>query len=105
MLRLAARSISRIRKKYSDRPFAVELTNVCNLRCPLCDTGSGYDTRPKGMMALADFKKFLDTCAPVLHAVRFVGTGDPLLHPEFESFVRYAAQKKKKFNNISTSRK
>jgi MoaA/NifB/PqqE/SkfB family radical SAM enzyme len=73
----------------------VELTNTCNLHCPLCSTGSGFAKKPKGMMKLKDFKSFIDKCAPFLHSIGFFGSGEPLLHPEFVKFAAYAAKKKK----------
>lgn len=95
--------IDRLGNKFSHKFIAVELTNTCNLRCPLCSTGSGYDKRPKGMMKLKEFKIFMDQCAPLLHMVGFIGSGEPTLHPEFIKFVEYAAKKKNKMTICCTN--
>ena len=44
------------------RPFMmmVEPTNFCNLKCPLCPSGSGEMTRERGSMGLDDFKELID---------------------------------------------
>ena len=34
----------------------VEPTNLCNLHCPLCSTGTDESTRKKGMLVFAKFK-------------------------------------------------
>lgn len=83
-------------RKFPSMYLTVELTNRCNLRCPLCSTGSGFDKKPKGMMKFEDFAAFLDKCAPLLHTIGFFGSGEPLLHPEFIRFVEYAAKEKSK---------
>jgi len=83
--------------------LAVELTNSCNLHCPLCSTGTGYDKKPKGLMKFEDFKTFMDKCAPLFHLVGFIGSGEPLLHPQFFKFVTYAAQEKYKMTMCCTN--
>ena len=44
----------------------VEPTNRCNLRCPLCPTGSGLVERPQGLMTMETFDRVLaDLSTPV----------------------------------------
>ena len=95
--------VKSIRGKFNDWPFAIELTNRCNLRCPLCGAGSGHNKGAKGMMRLESFKRFMDECSPVLDVVRFIGSGEPLLHPQFVNFVGYAAKKKQKYTICCTN--
>jgi MoaA/NifB/PqqE/SkfB family radical SAM enzyme len=85
-----------IARKFPNRTIIVELTNTCNLDCPLCSTGSGLNRKPKGMMDFVHFRKFLDQVSPLVDSVIFSGSGEPLLHPRFFEFVRYAAQEKGK---------
>jgi MoaA/NifB/PqqE/SkfB family radical SAM enzyme len=73
----------------------VEITNICNLHCPLCSTGAGVARNPQGMMKLEKFKSFIDKCAPFLRWIGFVGSGEPTLNPKFVEFVEYAAKEKK----------
>lgn len=78
-------------------PFAIsaELTNHCNLRCPECGTGSGQITRPKGYMTSALFDKLISEIGPYLYNINLYFQGEPMLHPEFFSFIE-------KSNNIRT---
>ncbi|MCX6902401.1 MAG: radical SAM protein [Verrucomicrobia bacterium] len=82
--------------KFPSRTIIVELTNGCNLDCPLCSTGSGFNKKPKGMMKLEDFKRFMDQVSPLVDSVIFSGSGEPLLHPQFFEFVAYAVKEKGK---------
>jgi MoaA/NifB/PqqE/SkfB family radical SAM enzyme len=88
--------LRRLAGKFPNRTLIVELTNACNLECPLCSTGSGLNQKPKGMMKLDHFRQFMDQVAPLLNSVIFSGSGEPLLHPQFVEFVAYAAREKGK---------
>jgi len=95
--------IRRLNKKFPARYVAIELTNTCNLRCPLCSTGSGLNKKPKGMMKFSNFKKFMDECSPLLDMVGFIGSGEPMLHPKFLKFVEYTSQVKGKITECRTN--
>jgi MoaA/NifB/PqqE/SkfB family radical SAM enzyme len=86
--------IEELRSKFPFRSLNVELTNICNLRCPLCFTGAGYNTSPRGTMDFNNFKRFMDTCHPLFDSVSFIGTGEPTIHPDFIRFVKYSAVEK-----------
>ena len=62
----------------------LELTNYCNLRCPLCYNRSL--SRDRGYMSL-------DTLSDILSRFRgdivFCGLGEPLLHPYVDHFIHY----------------
>lgn len=80
--------------KYPDRFISVEVTNACNLKCPLCSTGANYDSKRKGLMDFDKFANFLNQVTPVIDGICFVGSGEVFLHRRFLEFVRYAANKK-----------
>lgn len=71
----------------------IEPTNICNLRCPLCITGSKQMKRPYGRMDFAMFKKMIDQVADRIIYVTLYHQGEPYLHPSFNEFVAYAKQK------------
>jgi MoaA/NifB/PqqE/SkfB family radical SAM enzyme len=77
------------RETLADFPHLVdiELTNACNFRCLMCPTGNLSLKRPAGFMAAATFARIVDQCAPHTTALRFIGWGEPLLHPELVQFV------------------
>ncbi len=70
----------------------IEPTNICNLRCPLCITGSGHMQRPRGKMDFDDYKKFIDTVAGYVIYITLYHQGEPYLHPRFNDMVAYAKQ-------------
>ncbi len=60
----------------------VEPTNLCNLRCPLCPTGTGLSDRAGGMMSLATFDRLMDEVGDALVLAILYGWGEPFLHPQ-----------------------
>ena len=71
----------------------VEPTNICNLRCPLCTTGSLQMKRPYGRMSFEMFEKSVEKIADKLIYITLYHQGEPYLNPEFNKFVRYAKDK------------
>jgi radical SAM protein with 4Fe4S-binding SPASM domain len=71
----------------------VEPTNICNLRCPLCITGSLQMKRPYGRMSFEMFKKSINNIEDKLIYITLYHQGEPYLNPEFSNFVRYAKDK------------
>ena len=76
--------------KFVNRPtfpvlIDIELTNTCNFRCRMCETGLGTSARPKGLMSEAVFHKILREASSVRPqpALRFIRWGEPTLHPYF----------------------
>ena len=70
----------------------IELTDVCNLDCVMCDR-EGM-TRKSGYMSMELFKRIVDNAArigvPTLKLNRF---GESLLHPELIEMIRYTKKK------------
>jgi radical SAM protein with 4Fe4S-binding SPASM domain len=71
-------------------PMAIsaELTNCCNLNCPECSSGSGQMKRDRGFMDIALFNKILGELGPYLYNINLFFQGEPMLHPQFFSFLR-----------------
>jgi len=68
--------------------IGVELTNNCNLKCPECLSGSGLNQREIGFMNLDLFNKVITELRPYLYNVNLYFQGEPMLHPQFFSFIR-----------------
>ncbi len=71
-------------------PAAVsfELTNMCNLNCPECITGTGLMTREKGLMDPELFSRVIRELKPYLYYVNLYFQGESMLHPGFFSLLR-----------------
>jgi len=68
----------------------VEPTNRCNLRCPLCPSGTGALTRPQGRMAFEEFRTLIDEVGEHLILLMLWNQGEPFLHPDLPRMIRYA---------------
>jgi MoaA/NifB/PqqE/SkfB family radical SAM enzyme len=82
------------------RPYIliVDPLNVCNLRCPLCPTGTGDLERHQGKMPWETFKKVIDEMAPYAYEVNLHNWGESLLHPNIFEMIEYVASK-----NVATN--
>jgi MoaA/NifB/PqqE/SkfB family radical SAM enzyme len=71
------------------KPFflAVEPTNACNLRCPLCPTGCGTLGRPKAFLPLDLFQRCIDELGPYLLEVNLTNYGEPMLHRDLAEMI------------------
>ena len=67
--------------------ISMELTNNCNLHCPQCSSGSGQMTRPRGFMDTGLFNKVMIELSPYLYTVNLYFQGEPMLHPQFFTFI------------------
>jgi len=70
--------------------FQMELTNYCNLKCPVCPYGAGLLNRPKGDLDVELFRRLMDEIGPYLMNILLWGWGEPLLHPRFPELVKIA---------------
>ncbi|MDP8216764.1 MAG: radical SAM protein [Candidatus Kaelpia imicola] len=77
--------------KLSYLPYrlGIEPGNICNLKCPLCPTGSGDLSMKKGFMELTLFKKIVDEIKGSISSLNFYSWGEPLLNPDFISMIEY----------------
>lgn len=74
--------------------LSIEPTNFCNLRCPLCATGSGLLTRKKCFISKELFEKTVQEMHKTTFFLQFYFQGEPLLHNQILSMIRFAANKK-----------
>jgi MoaA/NifB/PqqE/SkfB family radical SAM enzyme len=76
--------------KNTARPveLIVEITNVCNLACPMCPRP--HMTRKLGFMDIGLFKRIIDQVKDTAELVYLAGgLGDPTIHPKLAEFIRY----------------
>lgn len=67
-----------------------EITNYCNLRCPVCPTGTRELARPARAMEPELFGKVYDEVAPYLLTATLWGWGESILHPDLGEMLRIA---------------
>ncbi len=78
--------------------YSIEPTNLCNLNCPECPSGSGILTRPIGNLNFREFKSWIDQIKSTGFYVQLFFQGEPFLNKNLPEMVKYAQQ-----NNIYIS--
>jgi len=73
--------------------LTVEPTNICNLKCPLCTTGSGEMERVNGKMSLDTFQSIMDKMGDDIFFLLIYHQGEPYINKHFFDFVRLAKEK------------
>jgi len=73
--------------------LTLEPTNTCNLRCPVCETGSGRLNREPKMMKIEEFKYILDKFDENLKILYLYYMGEPFLNKDIYKMIRYAADR------------
>ena len=70
----------------------LEITNHCNFSCLMCKTGVGTSTRQRGYMSDEIFEKVIEQTKNHSIALKFVGQGEPLLHPSACEYIKRAKE-------------
>jgi radical SAM protein with 4Fe4S-binding SPASM domain len=70
--------------------ITIEPTNICNLLCPICETGAGILNRDEGHMTLKQFKSIIDKVGVYANTLMFYFMGEPFLNKESYEMIRYA---------------
>jgi radical SAM protein with 4Fe4S-binding SPASM domain len=100
MAALRARNRQRLADDYRDRQVVVrgrpvhlkiELTNFCNLACPMCP--HQQMRRPVGYMRPELFRRIIDQAAPELEFAYVHHLGESLFHPRIGELIAYGRQR------------
>jgi radical SAM protein with 4Fe4S-binding SPASM domain len=73
--------------------ISIEPTNVCNARCPVCETGNNSMERARGMLDRKNFEKFIDQVAPTTNVLMYYFMGEPFINRDSYEMIRYARNK------------
>ena len=73
--------------------LTIEPTNICNLRCPLCTTGSGEMERSNGKMSFETFQNIIKKMGDDLFFLLLYHQGEPYINKHFLDFVKLAKSK------------
>ena len=85
-------SLARKSTFVSGRPMniTIEQTNVCNLDCPVCETGAGILGRTKGHMSFDQFRTIIDKIGAHTNTLMFYFMGEPFLNKRAYDMIQYA---------------
>jgi radical SAM protein with 4Fe4S-binding SPASM domain len=80
-------------KRSLGRPIhlTLEITNSCNLKCPICETGNGSLNRTPKMMTLEEFRQILSQFDNNLKYLLLYFMGESFLNKEIYEMIKYAA--------------
>lgn len=103
MLKSPPRALNHLIKKYElasraerlhylPTKVTIETGNICNLRCPLCPTGTSEAKVPKGFLTLEKFRHIIDQLGPTTETLDIFDWGEPFLNRELLPMIRYAKQ-------------
>lgn len=67
----------------------IEITNICNLNCEFCEPHN----RENRFMAFEEFENILNKISRFSSYIYLHVKGEPLLHPDFDKFVKFAFEK------------
>jgi radical SAM protein with 4Fe4S-binding SPASM domain len=71
----------------------IEPTNICNLKCPLCPTGSQSLKRTKGFMTLETCKRIIDELGETLMAAYFFSFGEPFMNKNLPEMIKLCSDR------------
>lgn len=72
--------------------YTIELTNICDMKCPVCETGAGILKRKKGYMPFEHFKHIIDMIKGYANTIHLYFMGEPFLNQEIYRTISYARQ-------------
>jgi len=75
------------------REIMIEVTNACNLKCPVCPTHFAMQ-RQRGFMDFELYKSIIGEFKNKSEKpkITMIFAGEPLLHPKVDEFIEYAAE-------------
>lgn len=83
----------RVRPLMMPAHVSIEPTNICNARCPVCETGNRSMERKNGLLDYDLYTSLIDELAPTTAVLMYYFMGEPFLNPRSYDMIRYARQK------------
>jgi len=68
--------------------YVIEVSGVCNLRCPMCPCTILQKDTERGMMGRSTLKTIVSKIKNYAGFVFLIGRGEPLLNPDFIKLVK-----------------
>jgi len=73
----------------------IDVSNICNLKCPLCPTGLNILKYKRQFMSLENFKIILGKLPKKVRYLLLYNWGEPFLNPDIIDIIKFAKQRKK----------
>lgn len=85
------------------RIIQIDITNACVHKCSNCTRFCGHHKKPF-FMSYETFQKAVDSLIGFNRTIGIMG-GEPTIHPQFDRFVKYAAEKHPSKINLPSAKK
>lgn len=82
--------------------YSIEPTNLCNLKCPECPSGTGALTRKHGSMSYDNFVSIIDQIKDTALYIQLFFQGEPYLNKDLTKMIAYA-RKCRLYVSVSTN--
>lgn len=86
--------------QYPVKSLVIELTNICNLCCPLCPSPISH--REKGVMSFSDFVRITDTLPKSVDCLELYFSGEPFINKDLFNIIKHV-HKKGIYSHLSTN--
>ena len=73
--------------------IAIEPTNACNAKCPVCETGKNEMYRTKGMLDKQAYESFVTRVSKHTNSLLYYFMGEPFLNKHAYDMIRFTRQK------------
>lgn len=73
--------------------LTIEPSNICNQRCPVCETGARILKREGKLMKFEEFRYIIEQFDKNLKKIYFYFMGEPFLNKDTYKMIRYAADR------------
>jgi len=81
------------RLPYPNSVYIDPVSNLCQLKCPLCPVGAQLLRQERIVMSMNTFKTILDKM-PFIRTIELYRSGEPFLNPDLFAMLRLAHQRK-----------
>jgi len=81
--------LKRARMKSFPSAYGIDIGNVCNLKCPLCPTGTNCSKRKRCFMSFEDYKIVFDKIKRYAFVVNLYNWGEPFLNKDILEIIEY----------------
>lgn len=86
--------LKKIKMKSFPSAYGIDIGNFCNLKCPLCPTGTNCQSREKKFMTFNDYKTVFDKIKKYAFVVNLYNWGEPFLNKDVFKIIRYTKKNK-----------
>lgn len=73
--------------------YFIDIGNICNLKCPLCPTGTNSKKRNKKIMSFDVYKKIFNKIKKYAFLVKLYNWGEPFLNKDLFKIIDYTKKK------------